>query len=85
MKCNECGKPIEGCVEECGACFEKRMEREFHLFAEQKHTPWVEQVPEHKAKHLTEEGKVEWLKQQAEKTRLWRQRMFGTSEPLVPR
>jgi hypothetical protein len=59
VTCIECGKPIEGCVEMCGMCFAAMMEREFHLFAGQKHAPYVYRIPEHQRPHVFEPEKVE--------------------------
>jgi len=53
VECITCAKPVTGCVEECGMCFAATMEREFHLFANQTFAPFVERVPEHRAKHMT--------------------------------
>jgi hypothetical protein len=53
MTCVTCGVPVEGCVEECGSCFVKTMEREFHLFANQKFAPFTPTVPAFRAKHMS--------------------------------
>jgi hypothetical protein len=53
VTCVTCGVPVEGCVEECGSCFVKTMEREFDQFARQTPAPFTPTVPEFQAKHMT--------------------------------
>jgi hypothetical protein len=48
----ECGKEIEGCVEQCGMCFAAMMERE-ESEAPRPCEPWVPTVPDFKAKHMS--------------------------------
>jgi hypothetical protein len=77
VECITCAKPITGCVEECGMCFAATMEREFHLFVEQKRTHFVDRVPEFMAKHMTPAAVAEAEAEMAAARHAERVALFG--------